>query len=437
MHAHQQDESRLHLTAGTCLGKYQVVRLLGTGGMGSVYEGIHLEIGKKVAIKMMSPALAEIPDARSRFLREAQLTSRVRHPHAVDVTDVGSVGELAFLVMEYLEGEDLAHHLVRHGPMALADVVDILLPAMAAVATAHDEGIIHRDLKPHNIFLAQTREGAICPKVLDFGISKGPSDLQPTAMVMTQGSPVQTVGLMGSPNYLSPEQVRGGGPASAASDQYSLGIILYECVTGRSLFAEDDLAAIFAGILQSSYEPIGHYRPDLPEEFQQVVAKAMSLEPADRFVSVRAMGRALLPFASDRTRLLWQESFGDGPPAIPTVGNLPAAAADGFAATSPSIRIPRRSPVGWLLGLLVLVAGGVGGAIAVHRYGSTASVSETRPVAAPAWQPPPATAAPPAPEPTQTAAAIQPPASVAEERPRAASPSKRRKFGPNKAPLIE
>src|SRR5688572_16742822 len=115
MHAQQQEEPGPTLAPGTCLGKYRVVRLIGEGGMGAVYEGLHLEIGKRVAIKMMSPALAAIPDARARFLREAQLTSRVRHPHAVDVTDVGSEAGQTFLVMEYLEGEDLAQHIQRHG----------------------------------------------------------------------------------------------------------------------------------------------------------------------------------------------------------------------------------------------------------------------------------------------------------------------------------
>src|SRR6188472_4443608 len=164
------------LAPGTCLGKYQVVRLLGEGGMGAVYEGIHVAIGKKVAIKVMSPALAENLDARARFLREAQLTSRVRHPHAVDVTDVGSEGGQTFLVMELLDGEDLASFIEWRGRLPLEQAADIMLAVSAAVAAAHDEGIIHRDLKPHNIFLSQTRDGAIVPKVVDFGISKGPKD---------------------------------------------------------------------------------------------------------------------------------------------------------------------------------------------------------------------------------------------------------------------
>src|SRR6476620_3665061 len=176
MPAHPEAAFGAVLPVGTCLGKYQVVRLIGEGGMGAVYEGIHVAIGKKVAIKMLRPDLAADPDARARFLREAQLTSRVRHPHAVDVTDVGSEGALTFLVMELLDGEDLASFIEWRGRLPLEQAADFLLAICAAVAAAHDEVIIHRDLKPQNIFLSQTRDGAIVPKVVDFGISKGQLD---------------------------------------------------------------------------------------------------------------------------------------------------------------------------------------------------------------------------------------------------------------------
>ena len=149
------DESEVPtLAAGTVLGKYSIVKLLGAGGMGAVYEATHTEIQKRVAIKVLSPLIAAVPGARARFLREAQLTSRVRHPHIVDVTDMGSDQGQTYLVMEFLHGEDLAQRLERLGPIGIEELADIMLPVCSAVAAAHAAGITHRDLKPQNIFLA-------------------------------------------------------------------------------------------------------------------------------------------------------------------------------------------------------------------------------------------------------------------------------------------
>jgi serine/threonine-protein kinase len=303
------------LAAGTRLGKYEVVRLIGEGGMGAVYEGVHLAIGKKVAIKVMSAEWAASPDACARFLREAQLTSRVRHPHAVDVTDVGSEAGQPYLVMELLEGEDLASFLQWRGRLPLEQAADILLPVAAAVAAAHDEGIVHRDLKPHNIFLAQTRDGTIVPKVVDFGISKGPAD-PPTAPSRTPVlTPLveTTVGLMGTPAYLAPEQLEGARTVSAASDQYGLGMILYQCVTGRPAFSSDDnVTKIFDDILDGRRTPAGDLRFDLPDAFERVIDRATSRNPGARFPSVRALGKELLAFASPKTALTWASTFSEG-----------------------------------------------------------------------------------------------------------------------------
>jgi len=316
MQAQPQETSSVTLAAGTRLGNYQVVRLIGEGGMGAVYEGIHLAIGKKVAIKVMSPDLVADPDARARFLREAQLTSRVRHPHAVDVTDVGSEAGQTFLVMELLEGEDLASFIQWRGALPLEQAADVMLAVAAAVAAAHDEGIIHRDLKPHNIFLSQTRDGVIVPKVVDFGISKGALDPHPGVV---EPPPVMapavktTVGLMGSPGYLAPEQIERPQTASAASDQYQLGLILYQCVTGHAPFGiDDDVTKIFGDILGGKRTPAGELRAGLPEGFQRIIDRTTSRDPAARFPSVRAMGKALLPFATPKAALTLARSFDDG-----------------------------------------------------------------------------------------------------------------------------
>jgi len=342
MHAPPEQAPGAPLAPGTCLGKYQVVRLIGEGGMGVVYEAVHLAIGKKVAIKIMSSDLAANPDARARFVREAQLTSRVRHPHAVDVTDIGSEAGKTFLVMELLEGEDLASFIQWRGRLPLEQAADIMLPVSAAVAAAHDEGIVHRDLKPHNIFLSQTRDGTIVPKVVDFGISKGPRDLQLVAGPAPVMSPLvkTTVGLMGSLAYLSPEQIEGTRTVSAASDQYALGIILHECVTGRPAFPGDDTAQVFSDIVRGRRTPAGELRLALPEGFERIIDRATNRDPAARFPSVRAMGQALLAFASPKAALTWASTFSDG------------AAPD----TIPTPSIPRRSLASWIVVVLAVLA---------------------------------------------------------------------------------
>jgi len=332
------------LAAGTCLGKYQVVRLIGEGGMGAVYEAVHLAIGKKVALKIMSPSLAANSDARARFLREAQLTSRVRHPHAVDVTDVGSEAGQTFLVMELLDGEDLASFIAWRGRLPLEQAADVMLAVAAAVAAAHDEGIIHRDLKPHNVFLSQTRDGVIVPKVVDFGISKEALDPEPAAPAALVMSPLikTTVGLMGSPGYLSPEQIEGGRAGSAASDQYQLGLILYQCVTGHPPFGiDDDVTKIFGDILNGRRPPAGELRSDLPEGLQRIIDRATHVDPAARFPSVRAMGKELLAFASPKAALTWSRAFDD----------------EELSEGIPAARMPRRAWARWLVaGIAALAA---------------------------------------------------------------------------------
>src|SRR5262249_11791586 len=162
----------------------------------AVYEGIHRDLKKRVAIKVLSAAMAS-DEAKQRFLREGEAASRIQHANVVDVTDVGVEGSLSYLVMEYLEGEDLAHRLARGGAMPPREVADLLLPVCAGLAVAHDEGVIHRDLKPENIFLVRQRHGGVVPKLLDFGISKLTGR---DAAAMTR-----TVATFGTPYYMPPE----------------------------------------------------------------------------------------------------------------------------------------------------------------------------------------------------------------------------------------
>lgn len=290
------------LPAGAELGKYRIVRLLGAGGMGAVYEATHKEIGKHVAIKVLSPVVAAIPGARERFLREARLSSRMSHPNIVNVTDTGNDGDRTYLVMELFRGEDLAQRIARQGRLAPRDAVDILLPVCSAVVAAHDAGVTHRDLKPSNIFLAETGHG-LEPKILDFGISKSmDAGLKPEALTGT-GS------VVGTPFYLAPEQVVDNRSAGPASDQYALGVILYECLTGIRPYQHDSLYIVFNEIVAGTALSPRSHCPDIPSELEQIVARAMHVDAGRRYPTVKDLGWELLTFASHRVLSIWQDAF--------------------------------------------------------------------------------------------------------------------------------
>jgi serine/threonine-protein kinase len=343
------DESEVPtLAAGTILGKYSIIRLLGAGGMGAVYEATHTEIGKKVAIKVLSPLIAAVPGARARFLREAQLTSRVRHPHIVDVADMGSDGGNTYLVMEFLHGEDLAQRLERLGPVGIEELADIMLPVCSAVAAAHAAGVTHRDLKPQNIFLAAgTRR--VLPKVLDFGISKG------NDAVTQAGTLTGTGAMIGTPYYLAPEQIMDSKSAGSASDQYALGIILYECLTGKRPYDGDNLFVVFQGIVGGTPRRPRELRPEIPPEMEEVTLRAMRSDPKLRFPTIEDFGRALLPFASGRARVIWEEAFsgsstgGDSTPlGRPSIALMPTPTPPTRASTlmPPGVTNPSTASIG-------------------------------------------------------------------------------------------
>jgi eukaryotic-like serine/threonine-protein kinase len=307
-------DEEAQLAPGTELGRYQIVRLLGRGGMGSVYEAMHRDLKKRVALKTLHPAVAATPGARARFLREGEAASRIRHPNVVDVTDVATEGTTSYLVMEFLEGEDLSALIARTGPLPISKAIDLLLPVFAAIAVAHDEGVIHRDLKPENIFLARGRIGGIDPKVLDFGISKLSSSGGGNTLALTG-----TGASMGTPYYVAPEQVRSAAGVDARSDQYALGAILYECMTGRRAHQGETIYEVIRSVGEGAFPPPRAYRPDLPVEVEEVILRAMALEPARRFPSVRALGRALLAFASPGPCAQWApELEGGDPDALPS-----------------------------------------------------------------------------------------------------------------------
>jgi serine/threonine protein kinase len=338
------------LPAGFQFGAYVIGGCIGQGGMARIYRAEHRVLHKPVALKVMEGALLDRPDGRPRFLREGQAAAAVKHPNVVDITDVGVWQGRPYLVMELLEGEDLEQYLSRHKPLAEHDVARIMIPVIAGLATAHSVGVIHRDLKPSNVFLARGPDREVVPKLLDFGISKLANALRTLDPAST---PLGE--LMGSPMYMSPEAVRGARDLTPASDQYSLGVMLYECVTGRPPFYSDSLLGVLEAVAHGQFEPPRRLRPELSTVLEVAILRAMSRDPGDRFPSVRDLGRALCEAADQRTRLLWTPSFGlrDVPYSRSTANLWPSQLRTGSPLSSSVSRPPRRLPK-WQIGLSAL-----------------------------------------------------------------------------------
>jgi serine/threonine-protein kinase len=266
---------------GTLLGgTYRIVRLIGSGGMGQVFEATHERLAVRYAVKVVRPDVRDHPDALPRFMREAQVTSRLRHPGIVSVVDFNTLPNgSAFLVMEYLEGEPLGKVLAHTGPMPLDRVADLTEQMSAALSAAHAQGIVHRDIHPQNVFVLPPsgREGERI-KILDFGISK---------IASVPHRITGTAAVMGTPLYMSPEQAEGKmNELDAASDQFSLAAIVYEMLTGRPAFSGDTLASIAYQVVHATPVPARTYRPDLPPEVEKVVSRALAKNKRDRFSSV-------------------------------------------------------------------------------------------------------------------------------------------------------
>lgn len=319
------------LQPGVVIDRYLIKRLIGRGGMGEVYEAVHQDIKKRVALKTLDPSAARSVEARARFLREGEAASRIQHPHIVNVTDVGTSEGMLYLVMEYLEGEDLDARLRREGALSPEQAADVLIPVLAAVNAAHQVGVVHRDLKPSNIFLSQNPDGAPLPKVLDFGISK---------LVDPQSNHnlTRSAAVIGTPLYMAPEQAHSSKASDARSDQYSLGVILYQCVTGHLPFEAETYFALLTKIVLGESPKPRERKPELPEELEATILRAMAKEPNDRFESIQAFGRALLPFAGEEVRVVFRRTFGN---AGETAAHKALVATPSGA---PSMRPPQAEP---------------------------------------------------------------------------------------------
>jgi serine/threonine-protein kinase len=340
------------LPAGFGLGSYVIHSCIGRGAMGSVYRAEHTLLKKHVALKIMDPLLLSSGDARQRFLREAQAAAAIKHPNVVAITDTGVIDGMPYLVMELLDGVDLEKHLEQHGPLSEQQLAALTLPVIAALGVAHDTGVVHRDLKPGNIFLAHALDGEIVPKVLDFGVSK-------FAAFLGQGDLSRTPfgELMGSPLYLPPEAVHGSREATTRSDQYSLAVVLYECVTAQAPFGGDSLLHLLNAIAQGDFDSPRKLRPEISPALERAILRAMSADPGARFEHIRDLGRALLEVADLRTQTLWGPSFGFKRSAA-LMASSPTASGP-LAEPEPS-PTPRRVPPWRPLGAFAIVLVAIG-----------------------------------------------------------------------------
>ncbi|HEX7453871.1 MAG TPA: serine/threonine-protein kinase, partial [Polyangiaceae bacterium] len=320
-------------------GKYRVERVLGMGGMGVVVAATHLELGQLVALKFLLPAAELNAEATARFIREARAAVRISSEHVARVTDVGRLENGApYMVMEYLEGVDLGEH-VKGAHLPIDAAADFVLQACEAIAVAHALGIVHRDLKPANLFVTIRPDGTPLIKVLDFGISKvvGINEQNPSL--------TKTSAVMGSPLYMSPEQMRSARNVDARADIWSLGTILHELIAGSPPFGGETLGEVFSNVMTVEATPLRVLRPETPERLERLVQRALEKDPARRIANVGDLAAALAEFAPARSRalvarvqgVLQRAGLASSTPELPQGAvDLGTPAAAGVAATDTS-----------------------------------------------------------------------------------------------------
>ena len=296
------------ISAGQVIdGKYRIVRLLGTGGMGAVYEGENVRIRRKVAIKMLHLSVSTQADVVKRFEREAQASALVGSEHICEVLDLGVLADnTRYMVMEYLDGETLSSRIKRHGRLLPHQTIPLLLQILEALGAAHAAGIIHRDLKPDNVFILPQRSGMKdFIKILDFGVSKFAQTGGEEMNVTRAGA------VVGTPYYMSPEQAKGSSAIDARTDVYAIGVLLYQATTGQVPYQAETFNELLFKIVLEVAPPPQVYVPDIDPEFAGIILKAMAREPEHRFQSCAEFAAALQSFHLARSSAL------PAPPAAP------------------------------------------------------------------------------------------------------------------------
>lgn len=312
-------------------GKYRIDGILGAGAMGIVVVACHLLLGEKVAIKFLLPQSLGNGDAVARFLREAQTAVRIKNEHIAHVFDVATLDDgTPYIVMEYLEGSDLAAFLQQSGPLPVEQAVEFILQACEAIAEAHELGIVHRDLKPANLFVIRRADGLLSIKVLDFGISKNLSDSKPALHVAM----TDTMVVMGSPAYMSPEQMESARKVDVQTDVWALGAILCELVTGRIPFDGQSLPEVYTKIVAHPQPSIREWAPSLPIGLEDVILKCLRTNRALRYRDVGDLAAALSEFAPKRAAAS-VDRIARTLEARKSAGSIDAMALPGWSPSSP------------------------------------------------------------------------------------------------------
>ena len=408
-------------------GKFRIERVLGQGGMGVVVAATHLQLDERVALKFLLPDALANPEAVERFAREARAAVKIKSEHVARVSDVGTLESGSpYMVMEYLQGEDLAAWVRRNGAMAVPEAIEFLLQAGEAIAEAHALGIVHRDLKPANLFVTRRVDGSPCIKVLDFGISKLTVPGASPELGMTK-----THTIMGSPLYMSPEQMSSSRNVDMRTDIWALGVILYESLTGRVPFEAETMPQLCGMILQDPPRPIHELRPDLPQLLQHAVLRCLEKNREHRFRNVAELAHALAPFglpsaqrsAERISRVLG--AAGSPSTAPPVVSAVSARAGSGTNTNFGASKEVRKSRTS-LFVALCLIGLLLGGALLflTRKNSALESVAEppsSKPTVATsppsALPPPPPVVAPQVPAPSAAA----PPASASAAAPSAST----------------
>lgn len=364
------EEIPLPLAPGEVLaGKYRILRVLGAGGMGIVLAAEHIKLHQMVAIKLVRPGVIDGTIAVERFLREARAAVNLRSEHVARVFDVGTLEDGSpYMVMEYLEGADLACVLFRDGPLSVEDVATYVIQACEALAEAHAAGIVHRDLKPSNLFLARAVDGTPLVKVLDFGVSKVASTRG------TQGL-TRTAAVMGSPLYMAPEQMQSARSATARSDIWALGVVAYELLTKHLPFEAESMPELCLKVVNAPPVPPRVHRPDVPVAVEAIILRCLDKDPARRFRDAGELAAALAPFAQPnaqavaiRARLIvtgLRPTDSDSAQRMPQVMHAPSDG--GVSSTRPPV--PRAARKGIALATFGAVALVLVGALAFFARG--------------------------------------------------------------------